>query len=552
MKETNTDAVETNDVNTNASDSIEGISPEEIQTEDVVQQDNATEPAEIKIRSKSANLGADATLLTASKIATSAIAMIMTMLLSRFRTLGEYGTYKEILMVINLVTAILMLGLPKSLNYFLARADTDEERRKFLSFYYTLNSILSFIVGLALVLCIPLIELYFKNDTIRYFWYFLAVFPWTKIVCSSIENLLIVYKRAKMLVAFRILNSLALLSTVLFVRFLNWSFNEYMIMYVAVEAAFSIAVYIIAARISGGIRPYLSGKVLKTVLAFSVPLGLASVIGTLNIELDKLLIGKLMTTDDFAIYSNAAQELPVTLIASAFTAVLLPQMVRLLKKDRNRDAVRLWGNATTLSLIIIAIIGVGCFVYAEDVVTMLYGKKFVSGANVFRLYSLYLLLRCTYYGMVLNSIGKTRFIFWCSIGTLVSNAILNVVLFFTFRLFGQQMLAPAVATFISTVTMAYVQLHSTAKLLKLKFRELFPWKQIVVIILINAAFGAVFYLLKMALPLENIFSFKIKTHVVDGSAFESILLAAAWAILYFAVMFRTIKKKWKALKVKEN
>ena len=82
---------------------------------------------------KSTSLGADATLLTFSKVATSGIAMVMTMLLSRFRTLEEYGTYSQILMVVNLVTSILMLGLPKSLNYFLAKTDAKEEKQKFLS-----------------------------------------------------------------------------------------------------------------------------------------------------------------------------------------------------------------------------------------------------------------------------------------------------------------------------------------------------------------------------------------------------------------------------------
>ena len=252
-------------------------------------------------------------------------------------------------MVVNLLTSILMLGLPKSLNYFLARADTKEEKQKFLSFYYTLNTILSFIVGAVLCLSVWLIEKYFENYEIHKFLYFLALFPWTKIICSSIENLLIVYKRAKSLVAFRILNSIALLGSVVIIWAfddsikrtfrVNSSFTAYMIVYLAVEIAFAVAVYIIAARTSGGIRPYLSMKMIKTVMVFSIPLGLAQVVGTLNVELDRLLIGKTMDTESFAVYSNAAKELPVTVIASSFTAVLLPQMVRLLKKERNRDAV---------------------------------------------------------------------------------------------------------------------------------------------------------------------------------------------------------------------
>ena len=503
-------------------------------------------------KKKSSNLGADATLLTFSKVATSGIAMVMTMLLSRFRTLEEYGTYSQILMIVNLVTSILMLGLPKSLNYFLARADSKEEKQRFLSLYYTLNTALSFLVGLALVLSVGLIEKYFDNNTISSFLYFLALFPWTKIICSSIENLLIVYKKAKMLVGFRILNSAALLLAVMVVQWMGWSFKDYMLLYVIVESAFALSVYLIAARVSGGIKPYLSAKMVKTVFAFSIPLGLASVVGTLNVELDKLLIGALMDTESFAIYSNAARELPVTMIASSFTAVLLPQMVKLLKKEDHRGAIKLWGNATTLSMILVAVIGVGCFVYAEDVVKILYSEKYIEGVWVFRLYALHLLMRCTYYGMVLNSIGKTGFIFWCSIGALGSNAILNLTLFKVFELFGQSMLAPAVATLISTTAMAVLQLAVTAKSLEIRFREVFPWGEAAIILLVNVIFGIAFWFIKAMLPLEKLFgSVTLSGKALDGGIIESVILGCVWAIVYFVVMFKPIKKKWRNLKVKD-
>lgn len=506
-----------------------------------------------KKQNKGSNIGADATLLTFSKIATSAIAMVMAMMLSRFRTKGEYATYNQILMVANLVSSFIMLGLPKSLNFFLAKTDSKEEKQKFLSFYYTLNTILSFVVGLVLVLSVNLIEVALNNGQLSSYLYFLALFPWTKIICSSIENLLIVYKKAKWLVAFRILNSGALLLSVIVVEALGWTFSHYMFIYVIVESVFAFSVYLIAGKMANGIYPYISGKMLKTVLAFSIPLGLASVVGTLNIELDKLIIGTLMTKEDFATYTNAARELPVTLISSSFTAVLLPQMVRMLSKDDTKKALKLWGNATTLSLMIISIISVGCFTFSEDVVKILYGEQYVAGKWVFGLYSLYLVLRCTYYGMVLNSVGKTNFIFWSSIGTLTSNAVLNVVFFFALKPFGSevQMVSPALATLISTIAMGMIQLAVTAKYLKVKFREIFPWFEALKILLFNSAFGVVFYMIKQLIPLQNYLTF-IKIDGFDGQALESVLLGLVWAVVYFAIMLKPIKRKWNSLKVKNN
>lgn len=502
---------------------------------------------------KTISLGADATLLSVSKVITSAISLIMSMLLARIRTKGEMATYNQIIQMVDMTSSVVMLGLPKSLNYFLSRADTKEEKKKFLSFYYTFNTILSLIVGGILVLSANIISTYlFHNPAITAFLYFLALYPWTKIVTSSVENLLIVSHKTKQLIAYRILNSISLLACVGIVAYFNMTFSTYMIIFIAVEATYALVVYVFAGKIGGGIKPYCSKEMLKTVLAFSIPLGLASVVGMFNTYIDKLLIGYFMSTEQYAVYSMAAKELPVTIISSTFSAVMLPEMARMIKRKKNKEAVDLWAESTILSMIILSFVGTACIVYSRDVLMVLYGEQYATskGAWVFALYSVYLIIRCTYYGMALNSMGKSKFIFWCSVGALASNAVLNIVLYFLFRLFGWEFVSPAVATIITTVIMDLLQLKVTSKMLDLKFSQVFPWKRAATVVLINGAFGAIFLLLKSVLPLENIFSFNLGSHKIDGSACESILLGIVWAAVYGLLMLKSAKKCWKNLKVK--
>ena len=99
---------------------------------------------------KSTSLGNETILLTFSKVTTLAITMLTSMLISRFRSFEEYGTYSQLMLVVSLFTSIFMLGLPNSINYFLARANSRSEQQKFLGVYYTLSTILSLIMGLAL------------------------------------------------------------------------------------------------------------------------------------------------------------------------------------------------------------------------------------------------------------------------------------------------------------------------------------------------------------------------------------------------------------------
>ncbi len=478
------------------------------------------------------SLGGEAVRLTISKVVTLCITMITTMLLSRFRTIEEYGTYSQILLIINLFISLLMLGLPNSINFFLARAETKEERQHFLSVFYTLSTILSIIIGTVLVLCIPLIESYFHNKQIHRFYYFLALYPWASIILSSIENILVVYRRTQFLMAFRIIYSAVILGITLLVQFAGYGFTTYMIVFVAVNALFAVFVYIVSAHLSGGIRPLFDKNLIRSVLAFSIPLGLATVVGTLNAEIDKLLIGYLMDTEQLAIYTNAAKELPLSIVAASITAVLLPQLTRMIKNNNSVQAINLWGTATELAFIVIAVIVAGVFAYAEEAMTILYSEKYLPGVNVFRIYTLNLLLRCTYFGIVLNAYGETKKIFWCSVLSLVLNSILNPFLFWIIGVTG-----PAIATFIAILAILLLQLAMTSKTVCIPFKLIFPWKQMGVILIINILFCAIFKQIKNIMPLQNFF----------GEIWESIILGAIWLFIYFLIMKKRLLQCWHCL-----
>ena len=482
--------------------------------------------------SKSISLGKETILLTVSKMTTLMITMLTGMMLSRFRSFEEYGTYSQLTLVVSLFTSIFMLGLPNSINYFLARANSKSEQQKFLGVYYNLSTILSFIMGIALVFAAPLIATYFKNPAVLSFVYFLLLYPWANVTASSIENVLIVYHRTRFLTIYRIINSLCLLGSVLVVQWLGLGFREYMIANLAIYCLFAFAVYAISYRVSGGFRLGFDKNLIRTVFVFSIPLGLSAVVGTLNIEIDKLLIGFLMDTEQMAIYTNASKELPVTFVSASITAVLLPQLTKMLKKDRNRDALSLWANATELSYLIICLIVAGVFTYAEDVMCFLYSAKYLPGLLVFRIYTLVLLLRCTYFGIILNAKGKTKEIFWAGIASLALNVFLNPLMYWAIGMTG-----PALATFLSMLVVLLWQLYRTAKCTGVAISQVFPWKRLGCITLVNVVFAGCFFGVKQVLPLEWwITSFG-----------ESLILGGCWSILYLFVMRKSLKRAWKGL-----
>jgi O-antigen/teichoic acid export membrane protein len=478
------------------------------------------------------SLGSDALKLTISKLITMAIALINAMLLSRFRTLEEYGTYSQLLLVINLATTFFMLGLPNSINYFLAREDTEEGKQKFLSVYYSLSTILSILTGLILVLSAPILIRYFDNPLLKNYVYFLAIFPWTKIIMSSIEHVLIIYNKTKYVMIYKIANSLALLLIIMIVQALKMTFPIYILFYLIVESIFAILVYVLVRNFTQRLSLSLDRKLVGNILKFSIPIGLATMVGRLSIELDKIVIGRFFTTEELAIYTNAARELPVAIISSALTAVLMPHLVRLLKENKNKSAVELWAHSIILSYILISLVAFGVLTYAPEVMTLLYSSKYISGSSVFRIYALVLLLRVTYFGMILNSKGKTKFIFYSSLLSLILNLVLN---YSFYKLFG--FIGPAIATLLSIAIVQFAQLIATSKIVNITIKSIFPWKELAKITLINVVFSIAFFNLKSIVNLEYVF----------GNVGESLVMGLIWGTLYIGIMYKKIKISWNYL-----
>ena len=484
------------------------------------------------MKNKQSSLGVGAVRLTLSKTITLGIGLAINMLLSRFRTLEEYGTYSQMLLVINLATSLLMLGLPNSINYFIGRAETNEEKKRFLSVYYSLSTLFSVVIGVVLVVAVPLIENYFHNDLISAFWYFLALYPWTAIVDSSLENVLVAYQRTHFLMIYRIIHSATVLGILIIVQLLGYGFTHFLIIYTLACCLFAVSVYVISFEINNGLFVSFDRKIIKSLLVFSIPIGLSSVVGTLNAEVDKLLIGYLFETEQLAIYTNAAKELPLSIVATSITAVLLPRLSMMMKKGKGEEAVKLWCYASELAFIIIALLVFGIFVYAEDVVTILYSDKYLPGVNVFRVYTLNLLLRITYFGIILNASGNTKKILLCSILSLALNVVLNPLFYYFFG-----MICPAIATFIAILVILLIQLKMTTKVVGVGFKSIFPWASIGKVFVLNALFAIVFWGGKRLLPLEQL----------AGSIIESLMLGLVWMTMYLLIMKKRIKHTWQLL-----
>ena len=138
-------------------------------------------------------------------------------------------------------------------------------------------------------------------------------------------------------------------------------------------------------------------------------------------------------------------------------------------------------------------------------------------------------MRVTYFGIILNALGRTKFIFISSLISLGLNVVLNVIGYMLFGFIG-----PAIATFLAIAITAYIQLKYTARIIKVKFCHILSWKYLAGISLLNIMLGIIVYQVKYLSTIDQIM----------GSVLETLILGCIWGLVYLFLTWKSIRKMW--------
>ena len=81
-------------------------------------------------------------------------------------------------------------------------------------------------------------------------------------------------------------------------------------------------------------------------MRFSVPLGLASMVGLMSRSVDKVIVSSMCSPEEFAVYVNGAVDIPlIGILTGSINVVLLPEIVQLYSEGKAEAALSLWRRA---------------------------------------------------------------------------------------------------------------------------------------------------------------------------------------------------------------
>lgn len=469
-------------------------------------------------KGKTVRIASDSTFLLAVKVTTMLVSIVQTMILARAFSEEEYGTYSQALLIVAVFTPLLSLGLDNAVTFFFNSSPDEAKRSKYIATIIVLAFAIGAIGGIVLVMCnVPVAE-YFSNKRLAPLVILVAFRPLAQNFLSILQNLFVSNGMSKVVAVRNLIISVAQISIVGACALLTTNLFLLLALLLALDVV-QIGVFAFyyqhhAERIQ--ITQFYIGCI-KPILSFALPMFLSLSAGMISVNIGKLLIGNMMSVEEFALYSNVSKELPFGFVVSSITVVVTPVIVKYISSGDESGFKRLWGEYIHIGYIVTWALCASAFVAAPQLIDILYSSKYLTeeGVLVFRIFIFGSMVRFTYFALIPTATGNTKIILRYTL----LNMILSVTTVYPFYLF-MGMVGVAMSAVISSLLPSIFFLRKSAQLVHVRLKDVIDFGQCgayIAELFLACGVGFVFIGYLDSLGVDSLLEFILAFFVVTGS-----------------------------------
>lgn len=449
-------------------------------------------------------LSKQAGLLSATEFFRFFVKSLIGIALARLITPAELGSYRQLFLIYSTFSTLLLLGIPQSLLYFLPKSASAEAQKQIISRTLNIVSLLALLFALAIFALRGFIAVHFNNPDLKPLLLIYAIYPLFIFITQLFSSIMLGLKQpmqaAKFTLFALVTDFVLIMGVAYFTRDLG------LIVWAVIASAFLQWLYARTKlwKFNCKLSPVLFTG-FRAQLAYSVPLGLSSIVGVLGVQLDKFMISGFFGPDQFAVFSIGAMELPlIGILAYSVNSILLPHL-----SSRDPKLMgELYSGAVRKNALIVFPLAALFYMFAEPIMVFLYGAIYADAAVYFKIYLLILPLRIATYGIIFQAFGKTKVIMLNALFMLILNIVMN---YFFIKAMGMK--GAAYATVLVTWLSVGLYLFMMKRILKLHLRDYFP----IVKVLRTAL--TTFIAAMICLPVIHITSVSILNMAIGGLLF---------------------------------
>ena len=409
-------------------------------------------------------LGRRALSLGAAKALDFGIQFLLPVLLVRYLDSAAFGQYRLLWLAVGTVMAIATLDMPAGLYYFLPRSDSATRR-------LYINQTLLFLAFTGLVSALVLsswnpfesMRALAQHDAIA------PAFVLLWVVGSLLDLLPTIEERvtwqAQATVGLAALRAAALSVAAVLTREL-----APVLLVLLAFAAFKVALlFAYVARYHGLRRPLLRRGAFADQLRYTAPLGIAGALYGLRAQADQWVAAALFPLGMFASFSIAAVLGPLlNLCRLSVSCAFLPSMSRLESAGDIHGMLLLNSRANILVAALVCPLLAFAFVFAEELVTLIYTGTYADAAPVMRVYIIGLAALVIELSSVTMLLRLAPFVMWLNLIALAIAVVLDWICALHFGLAGAAAGSVAVIYLDRIATLRHIARHTGVPLQRLQ------------------------------------------------------------------------------------
>jgi O-antigen/teichoic acid export membrane protein len=376
--------------------------------------------------------------------------ILSTMVAARVLSKLEFATLKQTFLAYNFAAPILMLGLPTAVYYFLPKEA--KNKKGVLIDNLTLLLISATIFSLFLLFGGDrILAQRFNNpdllNTLSWMkWYPLYVMP-----TSIISGVLLNQNKTQLLILYNVLASITVTVSVIIALLVTKDYIVPLQIQIFLPLVFLPFCLILCFKNTPGWLRFPERIKMKEMVVYAVPLGMATILGMIMLETNKIVVSWMATPEEFANYVNGAVEIPlIGIVTGSIGSVILVDMTKSIQAGNSAEALRLFHLAALRSASILFPVTVFLLFAAKPFIITLFSEKYIESVIPFCIFTLILPIRIVFYGSALMALGFSKTILFRSIFDLLINIFLSIILVYWLGYLGAA-LATVLTIYLWTV-----------------------------------------------------------------------------------------------------
>jgi len=323
---------------------------------------------------------------------------------------ASYGTLCQLITLYMVLSQIFAVGLPQSTYYFLPRY-TGGQKRGFLIQVIILLTISGCALGGLLYVGADALGSVLKSPQLPPLLHIFAIYPMLMLPTLAVEGTLLHAQRPLATVLF----NMAVRCGMFVALVVPACRHASMAQMVGTWMVFSIVMWAMAIGLMLSTVRHLpfewKPEMLRNEWAFSSPLALAALVGLSTSYVDRFLVSHLFGANGFAVYNNAAIEIPtVTMVTNAVTVVLMTEFSRCASQGDFDGILPIWHSAAQKTAVFVfASLGFLAF-WGNETICILFSNRFIDSGIIFSIYVWFIPLRMLTLQPLFIARGATRII----------------------------------------------------------------------------------------------------------------------------------------------